>query len=91
MADAEARGGGPYTNGLADAIWAARVTIAELGRRVEIDRPRLSQLVNGWMLPGAIELDAICAELGVDPASLYGKEFLAAIEATRQQSTEAVG
>lgn len=83
MADTEARGGGPYTNGLGDAIWAARLTISELSRRIDIDRSRLSQLVNGWMLPGALELDAICAELQVEAPSLYGEAFLAAIEATR--------
>ena len=77
---------GPYTNEISEALYQTRVlVIAELARRAGIERPKLSEIVNGWRLPSAEQLDSICEALGWTPEQLYPtEEFRAAIEATRR-------
>lgn len=81
---------GPYDNEIGEALYQTRMLrIAELARRSGIDRPFLSQIVNGWRLPSAEQLDAICATLGWTAEQLYPREeFRAAIEATRRAAGE---
>lgn len=77
---------GPFANEIREALYQTRILeIAELARRAGIDRPQLSQVVNGWRLPSAEQLDAICVVLGWTPEQLYPREeFRIAIEATRR-------
>lgn len=77
---------GQYANEIAEAIFQTRIkTIAELGRRAGMDRFSLSQIVNGWRLPSAEDLDAIVRETSWTPEQLYPtEEFRQAIEATRK-------
>lgn len=79
-------GEGPYANQIGEALYQTRMLrIAELARRSGIERPKLSEIVNGWRLPSAEQLDAICEALGWTPEQLYPtEEFRAAIEATRK-------
>lgn len=85
MQDQEQRPG-PYANEIGEALYQTRIlVIAELARRAGIERAKLSQIVNGWQLPSAEQLDAISAALGWTPERLYPTEqFRAAIEATRR-------
>ena len=80
---------GPYANEIGEALYQTRIlVISELARRAGIDRPKLSEIVNGWRLPSAEQLDAITEALGWTAEQLYPvEEFRAAIEATRR-STE---
>lgn len=90
------RPGGPYANEIATALLrhpeaTSRfgLPVAELGRRTGLDRPLLSQIVNGHRLPSAEQLDAICAALGWTPEQLYPvAAFREAIEATRRADVE---
>ena len=77
---------GPYGNEIAEALYQTRMlAISELARRAGIERPKLSEIVNGWRLPSAEQLDAISEALGWTPKQLYPtEEFRAAIEATRR-------
>ena len=77
---------GPYANQIGEALYQTRIlTIAALARRARIARPKLSEMVNGWRLPSAEQLDAICAALAWTPEQLYPtQEFRDAIEATRR-------
>lgn len=77
---------GAYANEIGEALYRTRIiVIAELARRSGIERPKLSEIVNGWRLPSAEQLDAICEALGWTPEQLYPtEEFRAAIEATRK-------
>jgi transcriptional regulator with XRE-family HTH domain len=81
---------GPFANEIREALYRTRILeIAELARRAAMDRPQLSQVVNGWRLPSAEQLDAICEALGWTPEQLYPNEaFRAAIEATRREAGE---
>lgn len=83
---------GPYSNEIAEALYQTRLpSISELARRAGIERPKLSEIVNGWRLPSAEQLDAITAALGWTAERLYPTpEFRDAIEATRRTSSEAV-
>jgi len=77
---------GPYENEIGEALYQTRMLrIAELARRANIERPYLSQIVNGWRLPSAEQLDAISEALGWTREQLYPREeFRVAIEATRR-------
>lgn len=86
------RPAGLYANEIGEALYRHRseefrfgMPIAELARRARIDRPTLSQIVNGHRLPSADQLDAVAEVLGWTPEQLYPNEaFRAAIEATRR-------
>lgn len=77
---------GPYANEIGEALYQTRLlAVSELARRIEMDRRYCSEIVNGWRLPSAEQLDAICEALGWTPEQLYPtEEFRAAIEATRK-------
>lgn len=76
---------GPYENEISEALYQTRIiAVSELARRVGMRRPDLSEIVNGWRLPSAEQLDAIVRETGWAAEQLYPREeFRAAIEATR--------
>lgn len=77
---------GPYANEIAEALYQARaMPIAELGRRIALKREYVSDIVNGWRLPSAEQLDRIVEVLGWSAEQLYPtEEFRTAIEATRR-------
>ena len=79
---------GPYGNEIGEALYQCRLTIAEFGRRIGIARQDLSEVVNGWRLPSAEQLDLIVNELHWEAAQLYREDFLRAIEATRSAPSE---
>lgn len=85
---AQDRGGqrGPYENEIGEALYQTRMlAVSELARRIDMDRRYVSEIVNGWRLPSAEQLDAISAALGWTREKLYPKaEFRDAIEATRR-------
>lgn len=77
---------GPYANEIGEALYQTRMlVVSELARRIEMDRRYCSEIVNGWRLPSAEQLDSISEALGWTPEQLYPtEEFRAAIEATRR-------
>lgn len=83
---------GPYANEIGEALYRRRTEeyprgtpVAELARRIGIERRDMSWIVNGHRLPSAEMLDAICEVLGWTWKQLYPrKEFRDAIEATRK-------
>lgn len=78
---------GPYSNEIGEALYQTRMLwISELARRTGIERPKLSEIVNGWRLPSAEQLDAICEALVWTREQLYPTPaFRDAIEATRKR------
>lgn len=81
---------GQYSNEVGEAIYQCRLTIAELARRLGMARQDLSEIVNGWRLPSAEQLDAICTVVGWTREQLYPRdEFRLAIEATRRAAEPA--
>lgn len=88
--------GGPYANQILEALYAYRteefrygMPIAELARRVGIERRDMSWIANGHRLPSADQLDRICDVLGWTPEQLYPTAaFRDAIEATRREAEE---
>ena len=79
------RNPGPYTNELAEAIWRKRTTIKAVADAIGASRQDTSEIVNGWRLPSAEQLDGIVAFLGWSTEALYPESaFRAAIEATRR-------
>lgn len=81
---------GPYENEIGEALYQTRMlVVSELARRIEVERRYVSEIVNGWRLPSAEQLDAISQALGWTWEQLYPKEeFRAAIEATRKAPAE---
>jgi len=80
---------GPYSNEVGEALYQCRLTVSELARRIAMARSDVSEIVNGWRLPSAEQLDAIVTELGWPAERLYPTgEFSAAIEATRKPIAE---
>jgi transcriptional regulator with XRE-family HTH domain len=80
---------GPYSNELGEGLYQSRLTVAELARRIGMARQDLSEVVNGWRLPSADQLDLIVGELHWEPTRLYRDDFLRAIEATRSTPSQA--
>lgn len=83
--------GGPYANEIAEALWRkSRAKISELAAVVGVSRQDMSEVVNGWRLPSAEQMDAILGFLpGWTFEQLYPNEaFRAAIEATRREAPE---
>lgn len=79
---------GPFGNDLSEWIWMRRTTIAAVARAVGMERPELSQVVNGHRLPSAVQLDALCTFFATESTALFPRdEFRAAIEATRAEVT----
>jgi DNA-binding Xre family transcriptional regulator len=79
------RPGGPYTNEISEALYQRRTTVTALAEAIGLKRQDASEIVNGWRLPSAEQLDAICASLSWSPERLYPREeFRLAIEATRR-------
>lgn len=79
------RPGGPYANEVSEALYQRRTTITALAGVIGLARRDMSEIVNGWRLPSAEQLDGMCAYLAWGPTQLYPREeFRAAIEATRQ-------
>jgi len=85
--DSATRTAGPYGNLISEALYQTRIlAVAELARRTDMKRLDLSEIVNGWRLPSAEQLDAICRELGWTPEQLFPtREFRDAIAATRRE------
>jgi transcriptional regulator with XRE-family HTH domain len=79
---------GPYGNEVGEALYQCRLTVSELARRIGISRQDLSEVVNGWRLPSAEQLDLIVNELRWEPDRLYREDFLRAIEGTRTAPSE---
>lgn len=75
---------GQYVNECREALWQAHSNISELARATGMERRHASEIVNGWRLPTAAQLDAMCAFLKLTADKLYREEFRVAIEATRQ-------
>ena len=76
---------GPYSNEIGEALYQRRLSVSELARRLGISRQDASEIVNGYRLPSAEQLDAIAEVFGWTPEALYPREeFRAAIEATRK-------
>lgn len=76
---------GPFPNEIGEALYVARIpSVSELARRVNVDRRVLSEIINGWKLPSAEQLDAIAEQTGWTWEQLVPREeFRTAIEATR--------
>lgn len=81
---------GPYENEVGEALYQTRIlVVSELARRIGVERRYVSEIVNGWRLPSAEQLDAICEVLGWTREQLYPNEaFRIAIEATRRAAPE---
>lgn len=76
---------GPYANEISEALYQRRTTITALAEAVGLARRDMSEVVNGWRLPSAEQLDAIAGFVSWTREQLYPRdEFRVAIEATRQ-------
>lgn len=90
MAQEPVEQAGPYENEIREALYQTRLlNISELARRAELKREHMSEIVNGWRLPSAEQLDAIAEVLGWTREQLYPTAaFREAIEATRKVAAE---
>ena len=64
---------GRFPNGLDKAIKAADISKAELARRLDMDRPYLLRVVEGYYNPSVVMAIAIARELDTTVEALWGK------------------